>query len=110
MYLIILRLLSLSRGPPCFSSGGRQHDVRSLQLQHPAEPGVRLPASGAVLRGPESGGGTAGEEIPRHGRPGALGPHRAHTDSAAEESKEQSMSRGLSSFVSLSPANEEQSH
>lgn len=91
-YLVILWLLSLSRGVPrVLSSGGRQHDVRSVQLQHPAEPGVRLPASGAVLRGPEGGGGAAGEEVPRHGHPGALSPHRAHEDPAAEESKGQSI-------------------
>lgn len=77
------------------SPGGRQHDIRRLQLQQPAEPGVRLPASGAVLRGPEGGGGTPGEEVPSHGHPGAFSPHGAHTDSAAEESKGQGVGTRL---------------
>lgn len=94
---VVLWLFSLSR---CFSSGGRQHDIRSLQLQRPAEPGVLLPAPGAVLCGPEGGGRTAGEEIPRHGHPGALSPHRAHTDPAAEESKGQSISTDCPGSVS----------
>lgn len=44
-----------------------------------------------MLCGPEGGGGAAGEEIPRHGHPGAPGPHRAHTDPAAEEGEGQSI-------------------
>ena len=95
----------LTRCPWCFSLGGWQHDVRSLQLQLPAEPGVCLPAFGPVLRGPEGGGGAAGQEVPRHGHPGAFSPHRAHADSPAEEGEEQSVNT-----MSFSPANEEQCH
>lgn len=45
-----------------------------------------------MLGGPEGGGGAAGQEVPRHGDPGALGPHRTHAHPAAEESKGKSMS------------------
>lgn len=103
--ILLLWLFSLGRCPWCFSSGGRQHDVRSLQLQLPAEPGVRLPAFGPLLRGPEGGGGAAGQEVPRHGHPGAFSPHRAHADPPAEEGEEQSVNT-----TSFSPANEEQCH
>lgn len=73
------------------SSGCGKHNIWSLQLQQPAEPGVRLPAPGAVLCGTESGGGAAGQEVPGHGHTGAFGPHWAHTDPAAEERKDQSL-------------------
>lgn len=92
-FWFIFWLLSLSWFSSCFTSGGRQHDIRSLQLQQPAEPGICLLASGAMLCGPEGRGGATGEEIPSHGHPGAFRPHWAHTDPAAEKSKGQSISR-----------------
>lgn len=71
------------------SSLGRwQHDIRRLQLQQPAEPGVRLPASEPQLGGSEGGGGAAGQEVPGCGHPGAPALDRAHQDPAAEEGKE----------------------
>lgn len=58
-----------------------------------------------MLCGPEGGGGAAGQEVPRHGHPGALSPHRAHADPPAEEGEEQSVNT-----TSFSPTNEEQCH
>lgn len=95
-YLVVCLTLPVS----LLFSGCWQHDVRSLQLQHPAESSICIPSSGAVLCGPEGGGRTAGEEIPRHGHPGAPSPHRAHTDPSAEESKEQSISTDCFQSVS----------
>ena len=74
----------------CFA-GGWKHDVRSVQLQHSAEPGLRLPARGAVLCGPEGGSGAAGEEVPGHGRPGTFSTDRTYENQAGEEVQEQSL-------------------
>lgn len=78
--------------PSYYSPGGWQHHIWSLQLRYPAESGLRLSASGTVFCGTEGGGGASGEKIPSHGCSGALGPHRTHTDPAAEEIKGQSIS------------------
>lgn len=95
--------------PLTFSSGGWQHNLWCLQLQQPAEPGIRLSTSGLKHFGPEGGGGTAWEEVPRQRHPRALNPHWAHADPAAEESSEQSINTGRP-LISFPPVNEEQSY
>lgn len=95
--------------PLTFSSGGWQHNLWCLQLQQPAEPGIRLSTSGLKHFGPEGGGGTAWEEVPRQRHPRALNPHWAHADPAAEESSKQSINTGRP-LISFPPVNEEQSY
>lgn len=98
-----LCLCLLNWWPFRFWSGGGQHDIWSLQLQHPAEPCICISAPGALLCGSASGGRAFGEEIPSCGHPGALSPHWAHTDPAGEKSKGQTMI----AYWSSSNANED---
>lgn len=86
---IIVFLLSPS---PLFSSDCGKHNIWSVQLQQPAEPGIWLPACGAGLCGTEGGRGADGQQVPSHSHPGAFSPHWAHPDPAAEERTDKSLS------------------
>lgn len=95
---IVVFLLSPS---PSFSSGCGKHNIWSVQLQQPAEPGVRLPACGAGLCGAEGGRGADGQQVPSHSHPGAVSPHRAHPDPAAQQRTDKSLRAACSSAASM---------
>lgn len=73
--------------------GGREHDVRIVQLHHAAEPGVRVPARPSDSRGSAGGSGAPGQEIPGDGHSGAASPHRTHQNPPAEEEQEKLKTR-----------------
>lgn len=68
----------------CFS-GGWQHHVRKLQLQHPEESGFRVCPCRAEQSGTTSGSWTIGQKLPSNCHPRALGVNRTNQKPASEK-------------------------